>query len=396
MIAQDDPNFNAVRRAGLVVLALIAVAVATGDPGAGVHGKRLAITLAVVAYLVAATGGFALRRRPGLQRLRFAALMLLVLASGALLYLQPNGAAIAGFFAAAGTAGVRARGRSSIAILVGVLVVANVALIASGDKHAADIVADNVGFVMIFLVTRLSSEARAGRVRAEQLLEELEESRDALVEAAALRERGRIARDLHDVLAHSLSALSVQLEGTRLLARSRGADDDVVDAIERAHHLAGSGLDEARRAISALRGDDLPGPDLLAALVQSFEEQAGIDCAFELTGTPRELSSEARIAVYRTAQEALTNVRKHADAERVELRLHYDEDGTTLVVEDHARAVVRPGGGGTAVLTDSGGGYGLSGMRERAELLDGRLSAAPTGAGFRVELWLPAGSGDAG
>ena len=173
------------------------------------------------------------------------------------------------------------------------------------------------------------------------------------------------------MLAHSLSALALQLEGTRLLARDRGADPEVIEGLERAHHLAVSGLTEARQAISALRGDDLP----------ALEDLAGTfpNATFTVTGTPRDAPSEARLALYRTAQEALTNVRRHSASDRVELRLDYEEDGTTLTVQDH----------GTAAPVIGGRGYGLTGMRERAELLGGRLNAGPTDDGFRVELWLP-------
>ena len=108
-----------------------------------------------------------------------------------------------------------------------------------------------------FLVMRLIR-------RLGQNVEELRESRAAHAEAAAQAERGRVARELHDVLAHSLSALALQLEGTRLLARDRGADREVVEGLERAHRLAVSGLSEAREAISALRGDDLPALEDLA------------------------------------------------------------------------------------------------------------------------------------
>jgi signal transduction histidine kinase len=186
---------------------------------------------------------------------------------------------------------------------------------------------------------------------------------------------------MHDVLAHSLSALAVQLDGARLLARRTGADASVVEAVERSHHLAKGGLEEARRAIEALRGGDMPGPDRLPALADEFREQTGVETALELDGEPRELSSEARLAVYRTAQEALTNVRRHADAERVDVRLRYAGDGTWLTVEDRGRHVNG---------SEPGLGYGLTGMRERAELLGGRLAAAPTADGFRVELFLPA------
>jgi signal transduction histidine kinase len=186
------------------------------------------------------------------------------------------------------------------------------------------------------------------------------------------QERVQLARELHDVLAHSLSALALQLEGTRLLARDRGADPEVVEGLERAHHLAVSGLAEARQAIAALRGDDLPE---LEDLAKGFP-----GASFSVSGTPRDASSEARLALYRTAQEALTNVRRHSASERVDLRLDYADDGTTLTVQDHG--VAPP-------IINGAHGYGLTGMRERAELLGGRLNAGPTDDGFRVELWLP-------
>jgi signal transduction histidine kinase len=100
-------------------------------------------------------------------------------------------------------------------------------------------------------------------------VEELRESRAAHAASVAEAERSRMARDLHDVLAHSLSALALQLEGARLLARDRDGDPEVVAAIERAHGLAATGLSEAREAIAALRGDALPGPERLPALVET-------------------------------------------------------------------------------------------------------------------------------
>jgi len=107
--------------------------------------------------------------------------------------------------------------------------------------------------------------------------------------------------------------------------------------------------------------------------------------AIEVHGEPHELAPEARLAVYRTAQEALTNVRRHATAERVEVELTYLPGSTVLVVEDRAVNGSPP----AIVATSNGGGYGLTGMRERAELLGGELLAAPTIQGFRVELRLP-------
>ncbi|HTW12033.1 MAG TPA: histidine kinase, partial [Solirubrobacteraceae bacterium] len=195
------------------------------------------------------------------------------------------------------------------------------------------------------------------------------------------------ARELHDVLAHSLSALALQLESTRLLARDRDADPEVARAIDQAHHLAASGLDDARRAIAAARGDELPGPERIEALAGAFQDQSGLPVNVSVEGEPRELPPDARLAVYRTAQEALTNVRRHAAPERVQVSLAYLPGSTVLVVEDHATAGTPPPLNPDAT---TGGGYGLTGMRERAELLGGELLAAATADGFRVELRIPA------
>jgi signal transduction histidine kinase len=216
--------------------------------------------------------------------------------------------------------------------------------------------------------------------------EELLASRAAEARAAVSAERGRIAREMHDVLAHSLSALALQLESTRLLARDRDVDPEVSRAIDQAHSLAAGGLDDARRAIAAARGDELPGPERLEALAGAFGDQSGLPVAVEVHGQPRELAPDARLAVYRTAQEALTNVRRHAAAERVQVSLDYLPDRTVLVVEDHAAAGTPP----PVAPEVTGSGYGLTGMRERAKLLGGELLASPTGTGFRVELRLPA------
>jgi signal transduction histidine kinase len=238
------------------------------------------------------------------------------------------------------------------------------------------------------MISRLARVGEEEAARDRALIEEEKRSLAARTEAAALAERGRIAREMHDVLAHSLSALAVELEGARLLARKYAADPALESAIERAHQHATTGLDEARAAIEALRGDDLPGPERLAALAESFAAGWDVECEVEISGEPRSLPSESRLAIYRTAQEALTNVRKHADPTRVELHLNYAEDGTRLEVADHA-ASVEASCPGEGPLADAGSGYGVSGMRERAELLGGRLEAGPTADGFRVELWLP-------
>jgi signal transduction histidine kinase len=178
----------------------------------------------------------------------------------------------------------------------------------------------------------------------------------------------------------SLSGLLLQLEGARLLAVSNPGDERLAGTIDRAHELARSGLDEARRAIGMLRDDELPGPDRLAALTGSFQADTGVPARFTSSGSPRELASAVRLALYRVTQEALTNVRKHARPTRVEVTLEYLADEITLTIEDFSPVPAPPS------ATHQGGGYGLTGMRERAELLGGTLDAGPTDTGFLVKL----------
>ncbi|MFI0777221.1 sensor histidine kinase [Streptomyces sp. NPDC021212] len=223
---------------------------------------------------------------------------------------------------------------------------------------------------------RLDEEARGTAYR---LLEQERAARRAEAESAALAERSRIAREIHDVLAHSLSAQLVHLEAARLLIE-RGEDSaKVLDRVVAARGMARDGLAETRQALSALRGEMAPVEDFLR------ESAAAQGARFARLGEPRTLTAEAGLTLRRVAQEALTNVRKHAPGARVELRLGYAEDAVSLEVRDSG-ARKAPAAAG---LTASGAGYGLLGMRERAELLGGTLDAGPEGEGFVVRLRVP-------
>jgi signal transduction histidine kinase len=219
------------------------------------------------------------------------------------------------------------------------------------------------------------------QARTRAALEELRAAREGQLEAARAEERARLAREIHDVLAHTLSALAVQVEGAKVMLEAHTDEPRAVRSLERAHRLAQEGLQEVRRAVGALRGDSLPGPDALPDLVRAFQGDSGIACRLEVAGQPVHLGPEAGLAIYRTAQEALTNVSRHADASEIALHLRYlDGGGAELVVEDRGKPRAAP----------SSGGYGLTGIRERAELLGGSLEAGPLPNGFRVRLRVPA------
>jgi signal transduction histidine kinase len=363
---------------GTIAVTAIVVTSLVTHPRPGLSGDGPWVALAVAGLV----GGIAFSLPPVCvrQAYRIAALLVLTASMATLTALQPDGLAFGTVYYIVIVAALRLP-------LVPALLISGVAVIAECtviglrvDEPAGAVISIASSVVPWFLVMRLIGQLERGRAEAESLVEELRESRAAHAESIAVEERGRVARDMHDVLAHSLSALALQLEGARLMAADRGSDPEVVEAIERAHHLAADGLAEARDAIAALRGEELPGPERLQQLADAYPGA----CRLTVEGTPHELRSEARVAVYRTAQEALTNVLRHSAADRVELVLVYEPDGTRLVVQDHG-----PGAPVTVGPGRPGGGYGLTGMRERAELLGGRLSADPTADGFRVELWLP-------
>ena len=165
------------------------------------------------------------------------------------------------------------------------------------------------------------ARAQAASDRAGELLVQLTASQAAEAKAIALTEQTRLAREVHDILAHSLAGLVLALDTAELLGRRANADrqstgqrtlDGILEQVARAQRLARDGLADTRRAISALRGDELPGPALLDRLVGETSEATGTRAALTVTGGQRPLSPEAGLALYRTAQEALINTAKYA------------------------------------------------------------------------------------
>ena len=386
---------------GFGALVIVVVATSRAKPGAGLHGASLGVSVALAGFTVAALGGALVVRRTAV-RLLVPVLILLIASSAVLVWLQPDGAGPVGLLIAVGIAARIIPGRTSVLLLTACLAFLLVAeSVSQGRRHQGtlELLVTALPLAAIYMIVLFGRRIRLQEAQAEQLLIELEESRGAELRAAALAERQRLARDMHDVLAHSLSGLVLQLEGARLLALANPADERLAGTIDRAHELAKSGLDEARRAIGMLRDDELPGPDRLAVLTGAFQADTGVPARFTSSGPPRELASPVRLALYRVTQEALTNVRKHAHPDRVEVRLEYlpeevslaIEDFAVLAREDHPRGA--PRSWGDATHSDPPGGrqgYGLTGMRERAELLGGTLTAGAAENGFLVLLRVPA------
>ena len=354
---------------------------------AGVAAEGLppgAVGAAMVGLLVAATAccGVALSRRVSDPRAVLAALVVLGLCGGALDLKQSDGPGfVVGYLALAGLALRVPRTR---ALVAGAPIVA---AIAGAEAHdSANPVSTGLAAVLgasfLFITSAVAAFSRDAHQRAETLLAREAAVREAREQTAMLAERSRLARELHDVLAHSLSGLFVQLEAALLLAGGTAADVRLVEHIGRAQRLAEGGMLSARRALEALRGEEIPGPGDLPALISQTALTWSMPITFGVEGTPRTLTPEAGLTVYRTVQEALTNAAKHAGrGAQASVMLTWEPDGLEVSVTDTG------GDGVGAGLTSSG--FGLTSMAGRAVAHGGRLDFGRVGSGFRVRLRLP-------
>jgi len=230
-----------------------------------------------------------------------------------------------------------------------------------------------VVFVVVYV--GVAQREHDARQRAEALSAEV-------AQLATANERNRMAREIHDTLGHYLTVIHVQLEAARAVL---GTDANrSMLAVSRAQTLAKDGLAAVRQSVKALREDaSVDGvAEQIASLVDSVRDE-GFSATFRTSGRPRPVSAPVALALHRTTLEALTNVRKHADAANVEIELAFRDDGRV-----HLR--VHDDGRGAADET-AGTGFGLKGIRERAEQLQGSANyrTAPS-EGFTLYVELPA------
>jgi signal transduction histidine kinase len=281
---------------------------------------------------------------------------------------------------------VVAFGRFASLAHVGVAVIAGTGLLDAALAFGSAMLAGEslsgalVGPALAVIAGLTGLNRRQYEVQARQAEALLEQTRLAQAEharAAALDERTRIARELHDVLAHSLGALAVQLELAEALLAEESDVDGALRTLRRSRRLAAEGLAEARDAVAALRRDILPLPEALAAMADAHarDHRAGVD--FTTDGEIRPLPSAVVVSLSGIAREALTNAGKHAPGEDVTMRLSY-ADGVRLSVCN-----ALPGG------SAPGEGFGLAGMRERLALAGGTLSAGPVGREWSVVAEVP-------
>jgi signal transduction histidine kinase len=393
--ATAPPVISGVR---VLVLLLVLVTVPLASPHPGLGDARM-ITIAVLLG-VCAIAWLVWLRAGCRYRVMVTALAVMAVAGGTLAGLSPFSTAVAVCCVVTSSAGVRLSTEASLTITAATVAAFLISgfVVGAPAETLAGYPAAMIG-LWAFGLTRRAYVLRAEE--AEAALEQARRAHAAENQASALAERARIAREIHDVLAHSLAAVSVNLQAAEGLLGELPADSrrsEVVQAmecIERAVAFTRDGMTEARRAIIALRegadaGDEAAGPSPtrlvaeLRKLTDDYRADGDAIVDLELIGEPRPVGAEAALTAYRTAQEALTNARKHAPGEPVTVGLTFAPAALEVRVVN-----ALPDAGRAGPLAHTGAGYGLTGLRERAALAGGTLTAGPEDGQWSVHLRIP-------
>jgi signal transduction histidine kinase len=366
----------------LIGLALVVWSIATSEPTPAASGRGLVV---LVLSVIATAAWLVWTARPTAKRDLYAVITLLALAGGVLISASPPSAASAFVFAAVIVAAIRFEPLLAVAV-TGVALCALALGVLVYDRSWYVLLGYGLGLIGAALLGANRRQQVARAEQAELLLAQTQRSQEEQLRAARLDESARIAREIHDVLAHTLAGLAIQLEATKAMVESGADRDELIERLGRAHALAREGLDETRRAVGALRGEPVALAPMLEALVADYRlSDEGAAASLSISGEPALLDGPTGLAVVRVAQEALTNVRKHAPGNDVAVELRVADEVVLRVLD-----TPRDGSPPRAVdLSGLGGGYGLRGMRERTEILGGSLHAGPDDAGgWVVELRL--------
>ncbi|WP_344533599.1 sensor histidine kinase [Streptomyces albiaxialis] len=368
-VTGQDPRVQWVLTAAVIVIGALTIR------PMGLSGQGLAVALLYVVNSVALLArGLPVHRIP--RRLALVWLTVGIVAAAALIGTSRSGTGYLFAFFLAGHLGYRLDTRSAVT-LAGLcsLLCGGVLYFHLGPGHHS--LPPVVGFVtgipvLAGIVNRSQREAVQSAIEA---AEAGERAARAEATSAVLAERGRIARDVHDVLAHSLAGINMQLELADALLDT-GDLERVREANAKAHGLVKESLKQAQWTVHALREDALPLRESLASMLES----SGHRDALTVTGTVREVPVQVTQGLLRIAQEALTNAARYAPGGQVRVELEFAAASTTLRVRN--RPATRPVSAGT------GSGMGLIGMRERVALLNGTVTAGPVTEGPDQGGWL--------
>ena len=343
----------------------------------------LVLLAAAAAYLLVGTYGFSLCRRssrPGAAAVYFVVQLLL---AAVLIKLRGRAGELGLILLPlAGQSALLLRLRWMITVCTLIYLVLAMPLILVNRWVDAIAIAMIYGTGIVFVVvfTRIAASEREARASLGEANRLLLENAAQVEELAVSRERNRLAREIHDSLGHYLTVVNVQIGAAQAIF-----DQDnkrALDHLSKAQTLTQEGLAEVRRSVAALRAsptESRPLPEALTKLAAQWKG-TGMAVDFSVSGSVRPLSPQADLTLYRSAQEALTNVSKHAHASKVKVTLTYRESKTVLLrVEDDG-----VGSNG------SDSGFGLLGVRERAQQLGGQVQInTARGKGFKLEVELP-------
>jgi signal transduction histidine kinase len=345
-----EPRNRVARRVGWLVLLVVLIA-------RQVDGRPA--QLALLGVVAVAWSAWIVAQWRGRRDVVLVALLVLGAGGGVLSFYASIGIAV---FAAVSIAAASGFDLAAAAAIAGVgPVTLAIATLVGGGRTAT--VAGGAAVALAGFIGGLSRRQAEERARAH-------------AELAAANERTALAREVHDVLAHTLGAVSMQLEALDALLESNTDGERLRSTLARARGLVHEGIDETHAAVRALRDDPVQLDERVRELV------AGTSITLAVVGAPRPLPPAAGIGLLRAAQEAITNVGKHAPGAAAAITIVYDEAETVLTVTNPTPTAP------TAERTL--GGYGLQGMRERIELAGGRVTAAPSDDGWTVQATVPA------
>jgi signal transduction histidine kinase len=354
----------------------------TAEAHLGLGGSHLAALLLLIAACAGWLGWAALRSSERGQRPSAAITIgIMAAAGGALVPFAPLAVTFVGVAALSATIGWAIR--TAACVIAAGLAAMLVSVPATG--HSLGIL--SLGFGVALAGTAMGLSRRQSQERAAQaVLLSVERERADIEQARAelFADRNHLARELHDVLAHTLAALSLQLEALDVTvhASENAVGLEIVQQVERTKRLVREGLAEARNAVRALRDDLEPLPDQLAKLAADQQSELAV------SGEARAVSPQVTLALYRAAQEGLTNAMKHAPGAATGVELSFGPGCVTLTVTNG------PSGSDTATenlapLASSGSGYGLRGIEERLQTLGGSMEAGPSKEGWRLNAEVP-------
>jgi signal transduction histidine kinase len=341
--------------------------------------------LASLVYLVAGTYGFAWVKRKASVRISLLYFAIQITLAATIIFLLSSGAIFLIMLPLAGQSAAVLPFRWTVVVCLATLLILIVPLAIRAGPLPAVIVGLIYFAALVFVVVfvQVATNERNARAEVERLAAELREANDKLREYAAkveelatTKERNRLAREIHDSLGHYLTVINVQLEAARAVLDVDA--ERAREVLSKAQALTQDGLNEVRRSVATLRTsptENRPLTQILSSLADECHA-TGIATQFVIKGEQRLLSPQAELTLYRTAQEGLTNVRKHAQATSAKLTIDYLGGNVLLLIEDD---------GVGCVLSNEG--FGLLGIRERVQLLGGKVCIrTAAGEGFKLEV----------